>query len=524
MASENQILTALGLDVSQFEEGAAKGTRATKALLGAIASVDIELRKIPLLGDIYSATFGKIADGYSQTALEAREFSRIMSTDVGGSLDGALQQIDDLNSHLHELKTGSFSRTISDLVSNLGNFAKVTGGAAGGFFSNLIPDKIKSGAKNLGKDYSDNFKAGVDAAGALVPDSIKDIVDNAKEGAGQFDQAQIERDKKIAAAEKRKQDVIKITSDLLQRQAVAHSDITKGSEEEAELDRIRIGADQKIFEAEQRAFKQGGPERDKWEKSIVDRLEKETSLYNIIANNEQKAASKKYQFRRADLDASKKIAELQYSGNERDIAAEELRLAKEKEVLSRTKGTAEEQARAQAAVSEAEQRNLLTKHNYDLAVEQLGIETKLMDLRVRGQTRAAVQTEIQLHFQQRINEETRRGNVELAKELNAQQKLAKLQEAIRQYELGGRGRAAERRQERHAARTARVVQSRLNERELDQRVGNQFGGGLTSNGLRSGGLTSGSLARPKQFTPQQKQIPPSAVEQFMKTVVDALTK
>lgn len=436
MANENTILTALGLDVTQFEKGSDKATQSIKPLLGAISKVDTELRKIPLLGDVYAFTFGRIAEGFAETTLQAREFSRIMETDVTKSLEGTKQQVDDINGSIHDLKLGSFSRSISDAVSDFKNtFQKGKGNGTGilGFFSGL--------------------------GGIGTAMTKKDIVETEAE----------KRAKSINTLENRRTTLLVKNLELVQDEANARSSIAAGSEQESERLRLRLDYENKILDAEKEARQQGGPDRAKWEDAIVNRLNAQKQIYKEIYTREQDAMESRFTIRQEELSSAVKIAQIEVTAYQHGlnsqktrllISQEEVRLANRRYELALKTGTAEEQTAASS----------------------------------------------------------------ILKVTQAQQKLAQMIEGLRQYELGGRGRANERREQRRAARRQRVVQSRLNERGLDQRI-QDGNGSLNTGGLRSGGLSSGSLARPKNVSLKEPNIPPlSETQQFRQKILEALSK
>lgn len=465
MANENTILTALGLDLSQFESGTRQAVSSTKPLLGALATIDTQLRQLPILGTVYSATLGQIAQGFAETRLQARAFGQTMQTDVSGSLEGTINQIDEINGQLKELKEGSFAKTTSGFLTN---FFKSTTGT----------DK-------------DPF---------------------------------VQVEKQIAALESKKTQNVQNVIGLLQQESAAHSSIISGSELESENARSYLEMRQKILSVVQQAQKIGGPDSAKWNSEIQKSVGDQANLYIEIYNKQVQVATLRRQTQAEEFKTAAKIADLQAHSNEREIAQAEEKLAIIKATNAQEAGVKEEIAAAQAELAIAHSRSEQVQHQYELEVKQLSIETKIMAAQVTGQTRLAQQLEIQARYQIQIDEALRKGNVELAKQLQAQQKLSQLELAIKQYELGGRGRATQRAQERHARRTARVVQSRLTERELDQKVDETGLYGLNSNGLRSGGLTSGGLARPKPAERIQQQIPLEKSEQFMRDVLNALTK
>lgn len=451
----NNALTALGLDITQFETAANKTDHLTRVMAHGFELVDSAVRKIPIVGSLYAATIGRMVDESAELVRSGREISKIMETDVSRSLHGAVGQIDDITEALQKLNKVSISRSVYD-------------------FWVLLKTR------------------------------------------GHQDNAAIRDANAVNLVEKRTA-LIQKSVELTAQEENSRSAIAAGSEVEAERTRLRLDYENKILRAQEEFNKFP---KDKREQAVIDRLKEQKEIYKEVYDRELEAIETRFAARQEELRTSVKIAEIHFKGNERDIAAEELKLAIRRQQLAEQGGTAEDQANAARDAKVAKSNSDLAQRNYDLTVAQLTIETKLIEAKVTGQTRAANQLEIQARYALQITEATRRGNSELAKQLAAQQRISQLQEGIRQYELGGHGRAAERRQERHSARTARVVQSRLTERELDQRIGNQGPG----SGLRAGGLTSGGLARPKQSVTQPKQVPMTEVQNFMKQVVDALTK
>lgn len=446
----NTILTALGLDITQFETAANKTDGFSRGMAHGFELVDSAIRKIPLAGRLYAGTIGRLIDETAEAVTQQREFARIMETDVTRSLNGAVTQIDDITNAIERMNKVSISRSIRD------------------FFVYLKTRGHEDPAKN--------------------------------------------RDAGVVALQQKRTELIQKSVELVAQEENSRSALAAGSEVEAERTRLRLDYEEKILRATEEARKQGGPDRDKWETAITERLQQQKDIYKEIYDREREGIEVRFAARQEELKTSVKLAEIQFKGNERDIAAEELRLALRKQQLANQGGTGEEQAETSKSVKVSQSNLDLAKHNYELTVAQLGIETKLMDQRVHGQGRAATQTQIRAKYEIQIAEALRRGNTELAKQLAAQQQIEKLQEAIRQYELGGRGRAAERREERHRGRIARTVESRLRERALTQ---------LPGEGLRSGGLISGgALAR--KAAPVLKPTVPPAQQKFMSDVVELL--
>ena len=159
---------------------------------------------------------------------------------------------------------------------------------------------------------------------------------------------------------------------------------------------------------------------------------------------------------------------------------------------------ADQLAKSLAAQKQAE--NALNEYNLTFAETMASseLQTKLLDLQARGQTRAVTQAEIELRYRIQIADALARGNKIRASDLAKQMESNKLTEAIREYELGPKGRSRETLDERHAAQEARIIESRNRERAKDQKQADQHNFNLPGDdGLKSGGLISGSLATGK---------------------------
>lgn len=421
MADENTILTALGLDTAAFEKGASRAAGAASIMIGVFNSLDNELRKIPIAGDIYAATVGKIATGFAEARIQAREFARIAGSEVPQSLDSAIDRLESINNLLGEIRTGSFARFLSDAVKNVGRLTN--------------PATIN----------------------AQSPQSI--------------------RAKQDAELEAQREKLLERVVDLHKQEERARSDIYAGSIKQSDLDRAQVEYDRRIANAEKEAEK-FGPDRAKWSKQVVDNKTKEEALARQILAVEVDAAERRAQSRRLDNAQSVALAYESVSGSTRDIAQAQYDFAKQRYDIAR-KGTAEENAAASAQLNIASIQLKSANLEYELAKNQLSIETELMDLTVRGQTRAAAQAKIRADYETRIVDEARRGNAELADSLRKQERSAQLAESIRQYKLGGGGRAQERLRERQDAQIARIVESRRKNAEIEverrKREGNQLG-------------------------------------------------
>lgn len=407
MGNENTVLTALGLDVSGFEAGTDSASGKVKTFLQGVAALDTELRKIPVLGDIYAITFGRIGEGFARTREEAREFARIMRTDVSGSLEGSIRQIDDINRAMGELKTGGFSRFLSD---------KITNAHRG------LENVLSFGGLNRGS---------IEEERALNETKLN------------VRRAELQRD----------------AVGLYEQEARARSEIYAQSTRESDEARIQIDFANRKVAAEEEATRLGGPERAKWSTLTQDNLKKEIALAEDLRTAEQHAADARQSELRINLNYATELSRLQVQGNDREIAAAGVRKALQ-QVNNAAYGTAEQKAQAAAALTIAKNAETAAKIQYEYAVRNAQIQTEVLELEVTGQTRAANQAKIRAQYETQIAEAAKSHNTELEKSLRAQQQSAQLAEKIREYNLGARGRAAERQQERHAAQVARIIQSR----------------------------------------------------------------
>lgn len=469
MPDENKILTALGLDTSQFESGVNRAANRVSVLTGALNSVDKELRRIPLVGAIYEISFGKIVDGFVQIREQGRDFSRTMRTEVAGGLDETLAKIDDITEQLKNLKTSDWSRSIAD------------------FFKDAFDSKGRS------------------------------VLEMTQLGGQQFKGASATRDKQSNILEKERADLIAKVVAAHEQDARARSTAYSQSILETDQARIQQEYSTQLAKIQKEREAHGGPGQEN--KAVIANLENEKRLITAVRDAEIESAKRRASERTLQNSASVAASYEAAAGNARSAAATQLRIAKERYEIERN-GTKEESEAALAAVNVAQNQVHSAQIEYEFAKRQSDIETELIDLQVRGQTRAANQAKIRADFSTRIAEEERRGNQALADNIKLQQKAAVLAEEIREYELGGTGRARERQEERRKAQVARIAQSRLDQRERAQTQRDQ--GGLISGGLQSGGLRSGTLNH--AIRTKDKPDTRSKDEKFQNTVKDLMGK
>lgn len=416
MPDSNTVLTALGLDLSQYESSMDKASKVNDRFRGSVAAVDEWVRKIPIVGAAYASTIGALADGFSEARLQGREFARIMGQDVSGSLSETTKQIEDINDALHALKNPSLGKIFA-------------GGLVDIFTSGATNPTGLPGSKQRGED-----------------------------------------EEKINALETRRKDLLGQIGDLARLEAMAQSELLAGSKQQSDLLRIEITRRQKIIEAEKEAYKLGGPERAKWSKQVNDALAKQIELQNEIAKGEARGAESRRISFASDLENQRAIAYFQHSGNQRDIANSELINAQIKYAADKNAKASEETLKADVAALEiAKDHVKTTQTDYMYAVHQVELQTMAMALEVDGQTRAANQAKIRLQYENAIVSALAHGNKELAENLSKQQKIAKEAEAIREYKLGAGGRAKEKQEERKQAQIARIVRSQQKSREENER-------------------------------------------------------
>lgn len=491
MPDENTVLTALGLDTSQFESATTSAAGKVNAFIQAANSLDKELRKIPIVGDLYAISFGKIAEGFAQTREEGREFARIMRTDVNGSLEGTEQKLDDINNSLAKLKTGSFSRSISDFATNATRVLRIDKA------SNVVGDAFKLTRDNLPllESKVKNVFAPLRGKSSFV-DGILDGFGKAERAAKSFfsvTSAQKERESQITEEQKERQRLLESLVSLYEKSATANSAAYSQSQLATEQAKIDLDISNKKEEAQRKIGALAGPDRAKWDAKYEEALRVELGLLDKVADKEKQASQTR--FNQANLQNISSVASSYFeaAGNARDIANQQVSAANENLQLLKD-STQEQKNAAQAALDIARNHQAEVEIEYELSKRQLDLETELMSLEVSGQTRAANQTKIQAQYETRIADELRRENVERANALKSQMESAKLAEAVRLYELGAGGRARERQEERRKAQEVRIVQNQQRNRDADDKQKNQTGvNGLSSGGLRSGGLSTGDL-------------------------------
>lgn len=515
MGNENTILTALGLDTSQFEDGTGRATRATYGFTQAANALHSELISIPIIGDLYRITFGRIVEGFAEAREQGREFARIMRTDVSGSLEGTVGKIEDINKSLKDLKTGSAGRIVADFFKDTAGAAKTTGGNLGipkgveflkAFTSALIPDA----AKKAGSWYAENFAEGAETVGGFLK---KNAI-----GETQGDR----RAQQIKDEEEARRNLVESLVPLYDRMARAQSSSYSKSVLETEQLKIQAEAATKRAALEEEATKLFGPNVEDRPEADNKAMQAKLDAIGHIEDAESHAAQMRYQAHLDALNHSKEQTNLELSGNERLRAAEDVANARRKQATAITN---EEKQAAFAALEIAYKRQEIAKKEYDFAVRNAELQTQHQQLLVTGQTRAAKQAEIRMRFEVQIAQAMQHQNKELAEQLKAQEKAARFAEAEREYDLGGRGRARERKQERDARHHARVVASRENARNHPEGLG----GGLTTYGLGDhGGLFAGhigiGLPRPRADKPASTPTPVSikGMEDFATKLFEAL--
>lgn len=523
----DRILTALGLDMSQYADGISDATRRTMLFRDTIGTVDSTLRSLPLgVGSLYSATFGRIVEGLASSREQAREFSRIMRTDVSGSLHGVTEQIVDINNLLAKQREGGPTQRIADFAHNFLHFNQFTKGNSAQQQRadrdvELVQRRLQLESQLVGLSqqqaiaesvtYSRSVQASANAKTEL--DYRQRLLDaenqiNKIEGverpkwskdatAAYEEQKRLADDIRFAEIEATKARIHSVTIELDAQKKVA--DLEYGSlESEKALAEARLAAAkiQTQTALEQRQNVEAGTDVQKAEADAA---------YDIAQKHEKAElrrlgiAESLLEAQRLQYDFKKEVAKLEVEGNERQQAAAALRNAEAQNANAKL-GTLEQQRAAEALLEIAKQRKDAVDLQYQIALKQLELETTTIDLQVRGQTRAANQAKIQAEFETRITEELRKGNDERVKQLEMQRKSALLAEDIREYNLGARGRAAEKLKERHDAQIARIAESRRKHKEQDQYIHDEPGTGIHSAGTRynspfinTGGLTTGNL-------------------------------
>lgn len=407
MASENTILTALGLDAEGFQSGMSRATDSTNLFVKGLSSANVLLMNIPVVGLALAVVFEQMASGFAQSREEAREFARIMNTDVTGSLEGTIRQIDDINGALQKSREPSFGRFLSDKLINAHRGAENIL-SFGGLNRGSIEEERASNETNLNLR-----RAGL---------QLKAV-------------------------------------DLYKQEAKARSEIYAQSTRESAQARIQLDLANRKVAAEDEATRLGGPDRARWSTITKDNLKKELDLAEDIAESETRSADARRGALLIELDYAKEVSRLQVQGNEREIAAANTKRALQ-QVGNAAYGTDEQKKQAAAALVVAKNAEVAANIQYEFAKRNLQIQTEVMELEVTGQTRAANQAKIRAQYETQITEQEKSGNKELAESLRHQQQLASIAEKTREYNLGAHGRAAEIQKERHDAQVARIIESR----------------------------------------------------------------
>lgn len=684
MPDEATVLTALGLDTAGFEDGVSRSVGVMNTFTRALNLADVELRRIPIIGEIYAATLGHIATGFAEVRTQGREFARIMSTDVAGSLTGTTAKIEDINAAITELQRGSLGRSIADgikiaaaalqgdnlspgkerdaqqlvlqqqralLIASLPDLLKREGNAQSALISGserlteLTRIELETRQRILAmtaesrKFYGPDREADRAAFVAQQTAIIEKQSALQKEGANadlDVQRRQLETAKNISDLQDEGNDSPRALAalNLMQAEYELGKAITEEDKKAGEI-KVAIAANNLSIAVRVTALTQAQRDlatneaqirRDGFNEAVKSaeaelRFAQEKARLAQGARAQQEAATdvqnaetgvKIAKENRAQYTASLAIAQAIAQVHDTDAATQDQTLAmqekaaresivrmraevgfsdaiKAKEVelaqiqkqrwensirLARTQLSIQESLiAAQTGLSVADQsaamvaqlqaaKGLLTQlaalgspkdqiaaqqaqiKRLDNALKEQKLQTAetlhneelqsvLMDQQLRGQTLAANQTQIRLTYETRIADAVARGNTLLAARLTKQKESAELSEAIREYELGGRGRALERQEQRRREQTARIVESQR--RAAANAAKRAAGGnwavvGFAPPGQHMGipiprglprGLQGSALdARPQPKAPAKVVL--TGAEQFQKDVIDQL--
>jgi hypothetical protein len=278
----------------------------------------------------------------------------------------------------------------------------------------------------------------------------------------------------------------------------------------------------KIAAVEEKNTRLYGPDADKRSKESLASMRAELGTIRAIGQAEEDAAIFRQRMSEQDRLSATEQARIEVRGNEMQAASEQRRLAASKlETAALYTITREERDALELELQRAKYAEESAVMQYAYQVRQSKLQTTVQELTLSGQTRAANQAKIQLQYDVDILKAKQHLMPLLAEQLEKQKALAKLSEDVREYELGGRGRAAERRAERRRAREIRVVQSRDRNREIN--AARNDAGGLDDNGgiHAGGGLITGGLSRPKS---QRPKIEIEGIDQFKTQLMEKLDR
>lgn len=443
--------------MSEYSDNISVATSDTNKFLTVVESVSDTLRKIPIVGGIFS-TF---SDAMKQPVLQAREFDRIMGTETGNSLRATEAKIKSITEELKKIEHGGSAQFLGDLQSKV----------SGSLFKELFNTQ-----------------------------NIEDPIERREAQRKAYVKERLNLEREIIALYKLE----------AQAQSVAYSK----SAQTTELAKANIEYSDRNAENKAKLIELFGPEAQ-WNNTINNTLRKQNDISAEIQTKQVALIAAKYQQFRIETDNAQNISRIQVDGNAREIAAANLRTALQ---ISELQGTTEQNRQRATAVILAQNAVELANQQYDYQVKQSELQTIVIDLQTRGQVRAANQAKIRADYEVKIAEALQHQNTELAKGLETQKQSALLAEQLREYRLGARGRSAERLKERRDARDARVIESRNKSHENDQYVHDEPGtGGLKTGGervrIRANGLTTGGLG-PKNLVIKTEPKDASKTDQF----------
>ncbi len=423
MADQNAILTSLGLDTTQYEDGINRAAQATQAFVQIGNQLDQSIRQIPVIGQVWEATGGKIVDGFVAMKTEARDFARIMQKDVSGSLSGTIEKLGEVQDLIRKGKNYDFGRNLAEGSNEALNnplwlrslYAKITGGT--------------------------------------------------------YESKEQKRENMVAQLEKERPKLIQQSLDLMEKQDRAQSSILSGSQKQSELDRLSLDIANRRVEAAERENALFGPSGDRSpelqakaldfraqrQKEITELSERETEAINARAESLEE--QNKYQVESAKIATS----HLPIDQARLDVAHAL------KEVLIATNGLDEEAVEAASAKLQIAQQGLrAAQREKEYRDNTLSNDTKLSKLNLTGSAHDIRSQEIRSKYGPSINAARDRGDTALAESLVSRAGDEISAEQTRNRLLGSSGRSEERRQARFNARQERINKTFNSERQKTQ--------------------------------------------------------
>lgn len=424
MAGNQAVLTSLGLDTSQYQDGISIATKATQIFLGTFSGISDIIKQIPVIGQVWEATAGKIVDGFVDMELASRDFARIMSTDVSKSLEGTLDQLTEVQKLIKQKKEFNFA---TDIVLPSAAFA-------GALFGR--PQDAMAAFNTYKKELND-----------------------------------------LGELEGKRTELLTHSVELFNLQAKAQSAVYSGSQQITEEERLRLDVANKRLKVEAEIYENYGPEKSRTdEKRIEADDHRARLLYQIqkFSDAETKSIQTRAGLLKEQNEYLEKSADISATGLAVDQAILNTSKAQNDLDAARYIGIQEEieAAETRLKISETEQENAIRENQ--LREQLLKGEARISDLRIRGATAYAIKLEeIKQRYLGPLDEALRHSDTAAINSLTSRQANENIEAETENRRVGQTpgGRIQEHRNRVNSQRQERISKANIDQRQKDEEAG-----------------------------------------------------